>query len=555
MALKKQCEIGFWIEGSKGKVDIQASFKDCCPRCGKPVASLQDRCCDKTESHSTLSVELQQQLLLNWMAAASYEEKPAVFWRCARCVLLSQWLSQSSQKRWLLSKRRLPDPSDLDSVLFFCSRYGQLLLPPSHAVRWLVRSLLVLSLLPQTSLLLKHLLSILDGAAPRLMASTLSSLQQILSFSPSLLASPSIQHALATALSASQLPSILDKIIDIFEINVKEFASQPLVLRTILSLALRSESKPAFSRAFHFISLVLKSLLSSDPLPVQQIVQIEHLILKHIAAETDQSVRELSFGSLALCWEVRSLPLHAAIVDPLVDSRSSLVPQDVVLCDLLSEALKKPSCQTVIVSEIEELLSMQASEIPMKLLLFSLSTVQHPISNGLPLLKSLLQGSPSIRELQVALQLVQKTDSHDWTEIEGQITPLIQSIDSAEGLKVIAEMIVQIGSSRSIASTISKCLQSIRSSRGSTRFMLLLGHIYQLLNCARYKEITLIARGCDYQQIVHDLSAHLLTKNDLLKVQCIQACFQCLLHNPNKIDTLLLDSLSEVRSNVCFNRR
>ena len=116
MALKKQCEIGYWIEGSKGKIDLQASFKDCCPRCGKSVASLQDCCCDSEERHSTLSIEMQQQLLLNWMAVASYKEKSAGFWRCARCVLLAQWLSQSTQKHWLLSKRRLPDHLDLDNV-------------------------------------------------------------------------------------------------------------------------------------------------------------------------------------------------------------------------------------------------------------------------------------------------------------------------------------------------------------------------------------------------------------------------------------------------------
>ena len=67
---------------------------------------------------------MQQQLLLNWMAVASYKEKSAEFWRCARCVLLAQWLSQSSQKHWLLSKRHLPDRLDLDSVRSLCSRYG-----------------------------------------------------------------------------------------------------------------------------------------------------------------------------------------------------------------------------------------------------------------------------------------------------------------------------------------------------------------------------------------------------------------------------------------------
>lgn len=123
MSLKKQCEIGYWIEGSKGNIDLQASFKDCCPHCGKPVASLQDRCCDNNDPHSALSIEMQQQLLLNWMAVASYKEKSAEFWRCARCVLLAQWLSQSSQKHWLLSKRHLPDRLDLDNVSSLCSRY------------------------------------------------------------------------------------------------------------------------------------------------------------------------------------------------------------------------------------------------------------------------------------------------------------------------------------------------------------------------------------------------------------------------------------------------
>ena len=116
MSLKKQCEIGFWIEGSKGKIDIKASWKDCCPRCGRQVSSIQDRCCDTAASHSSLSVEMQQQLLLNWMAVASFEEKSTQFWSCARCVLLSQWLSQSKQKHWLLSKRHLPDRSDLENV-------------------------------------------------------------------------------------------------------------------------------------------------------------------------------------------------------------------------------------------------------------------------------------------------------------------------------------------------------------------------------------------------------------------------------------------------------
>ena len=415
--------------------------------------------------------------------------------------------------------------------------------------------MLILSLLPQTSLLLKHLLSILGNSQPRLMASALASLQQILSFSPSLLASPSIQHALATALSVSQLPSILDKIIDIFVIDVKEFASQPLILRTILSLALRSESKAALARAFHFISLVLKTLLSSEPFPIQQIVQIEHMVLKHICTETDSTVRELSFESLTLCWEVRSIPLHASIVDPLVDSRSSLVPQDIALFDVLREAVQKPACQNVLREEIEEVLAMQGNEIPMKLLSFLLDATQQPVPLGLPVLKSLLRESSSMREWQVALQLIQKTKLDDWTEIESQIASLIPSIDTLEGLKAIAQMIVQVGNSKFIAETISGCLETIRSSHPSTRSIILIGHIYQYLSCSLYKETLSIAQECDYQQIVNHLSTHLQSENDSFKVQCIQTCFQCLLHNPNKISTFLLDSLSEVRSLNSLNCR
>lgn len=415
--------------------------------------------------------------------------------------------------------------------------------------------MLVLSLLPQTSLLLKHLLSILGNSQPRLMASALASLQQILSFSPSLLASPSIQHALATALSVSQLPSILDKIIDIFVIDVKEFASQPLILRTILSLALRSESKAALARAFHFISLVLKTLLSSEPFPIQQIVQIEHMVLKHICTETDSTVRELSFESLTLCWEVRSIPLHASIVDPLVDSRSSLVPQDIALFDVLREAVQKPACQNVLREEIEEVLAMQGNEIPMKLLSFLLDATQQPVPLGLPVLKSLLRESSSMREWQVALQLIQKTKLDDWTEVESQIASLIPSIDTLEGLKAIAQMIVQVGNSKFIAETISDCLETIRSSHPSTRSIILIGHIYQYLSCSLYKETLSIAQECDYQQIVNHLSTHLQSENDSFKVQCIQTCFQCLLHNPNKISTFLLDSLSEVRSFNSLNCR
>lgn len=387
------------------------------------------------------------------------------------------------------------------------------------------------------------------------MASALASLQQILSFSPSLLASPSIQHALATALSVSQLPSILDKIIDIFVIDVKEFASQPLILRTILSLALRSESKAALARAFHFISLVLKTLLSSEPFPIQQIVQIEHMVLKHICTETDSTVRELSFESLTLCWEVRSIPLHASIVDPLVDSRSSLVPQDIALFDVLREAVQKPACQNVLREEIEEVLAMQGNEIPMKLLSFLLDATQQPVPLGLPVLKSLLRESSSMREWQVALQLIQKTKLDDWTEVESQIASLIPSIDTLEGLKAIAQMIVQVGNSKFIAETISDCLETIRSSHPSTRSIILIGHIYQYLSCSLYKETLSIAQECDYQQIVNHLSTHLQSENDSFKVQCIQTCFQCLLHNPNKISTFLLDSLSEVRSFNSLNCR
>ena len=429
------------------------------------------------------------------------------------------------------------------------------MLPPSHTVRWLVRSLLVLSLLPQTSLLLKHLLSILGNSQPRLMASALASLQQILSFSPSLLASPSIQHALATALSVSQLPSILDKIIDIFVIDVKEFASQPLILRTILSLALRSESKAALARAFHFISLVLKTLLSANSIPIQQIVQIEHMVLKHICTESDPNMRELSFASLTLCWEIRSIPLHASIVDPLVDSRSSLVPQDVALFDVLREAVQKPACQKVLREEIEEVLAMQANEIPMKLLSFLLDVVQQFIPFSLSVVKSLLKESSSMRELQVALQLMQKAELDDWTEIESQIASLIPSIDTLEGLKAIAQMIVQTKNSKFIAETISYCLENIRSSNTSTRSIILTGHIYQSLHCVLYKEIISIAQECDYQQIVDYLSTRLQSENDSFKAQCIQTCFQCLLHNPNKINTFLLDSLSEVRSINSMNCR
>ena len=387
------------------------------------------------------------------------------------------------------------------------------------------------------------------------MASALSSLQQILSFSPSLLASPSIQHALATALSASQLPSILDKIIDIFVINVNEFASQPLVLRTILSLALRSESKAAFSRAFHFISLVIQTLLRSDPIPIQQIVQIEHMVLKHICTEIDPNIRELSVESLTLCWEIRSIPLHSSIVDPLVDSRSSLVPQDIALSDVLYEALKKPSCQKVIVEEIEELTAMQSDQIPIKLLSFLLDSVQQPIENGNSLLKSLLKESATIRELQVALQLIQKTNSNDWTEVESQITSLLPSVDTFEGLKVIAQMIVQIGNNKAIADVIAKCREGIRSSHSATRSVILIGHIYQSLNCSLYKQIISISKDCDYQQIVNDLAPFLHSESDSFKARCIQSCFQCLLHNPNKIDTFLLDSLSEVGSNTPLNFR
>ena len=157
----------------------------------------------------------------------------------------------------------------------------------------------------------------------------------------------------------------------------------------------------------------------------------------------------------------------------------------------------------------------------------------------------------AMRSLNDAINVIQQI----WTEIESQIASLIPSIDTLEGLKAIAQMIVQTKNSKFIAKTISNCLENIRSSNPSTRSIILTGHIYQSLHCVLYKEIISIAQECDYQQIVDHLSTRLQSENDSFKAQCIQTCFQCLLHNPNKINTFLLDSLSEVRSINSMNCR
>ena len=240
------------------------------------------------------------------------------------------------------------------------------MLPPSHTVLWLLRSLLLPSLLSHTSTLLRYLISSLNISQPRIVTSTLSSLQQVLSFSPSLLTSPSIQKALGTVMTTSHLPSILDRVIDILLIDVKEFASQTLLIRTILSLALRSENTTVISRAFRFISLVMKELIHTEPIPIQQIVKLEHMTLKYVCHEADATIQQLSFATLGICWEISSIPLHSAIASPLVDSHSSFVPQDVNLYDVLVNALNCPSCQTVIEKEIDELVKNYLDSSEMK---------------------------------------------------------------------------------------------------------------------------------------------------------------------------------------------
>lgn len=122
MSVKKQYEIGFWIKGEKGVTEvIEATattdkLLDCCPRCGNQLKSLHEKCCESSELHDPLSSEVQQQLLLNWMAAACVEEDSSGPWHCSRSVLLGQWLCQGNQKHWLLSKRRLPDRNEIEQV-------------------------------------------------------------------------------------------------------------------------------------------------------------------------------------------------------------------------------------------------------------------------------------------------------------------------------------------------------------------------------------------------------------------------------------------------------
>ena len=377
------------------------------------------------------------------------------------------------------------------------------------------------------------------------MTSTLSSLQQVLSFSPSLLTSPSIQKALGTVMTTSHLPSILDRVIDILLIDVKEFASQTLLIRTILSLALRSENTTVISRAFRFISLVMKELIHTEPIPIQQIVKLEHLTLKYVCHETDATIQQLSFATLGICWEISSIPLHSAIASPLVDSHSSFVPQDVNLYDVLVNALNCPSCQTVIEKEIDELVKNYLDSSEMKLFSFLLDAFRQPLKPELSFIHQLLAEPSNIQGLQLTSHYLQRTIRFDYSSIQKEIESLVPAVDTLEGVKYVAELLVLSDNIDSISEVISDCLKKIQSSL-SIRSVLLLGYLYEGLSRSLY--VCLLSKSIDlsYHSVIQQLLKHFDSCDNLMQIYLLQSIFQCLTHNPNELSRSLLDLLVQV---------